>query len=92
MLLIHCKQNSVYFKQDLDSENPLVEKYNKEGKLTIDEFVALIKSVLDEKFKVGENSVISGMISCIPPKEWVVIKCRVCNKPIHGAILIPKKN
>jgi hypothetical protein len=65
----------------------LVEKYNKEGRLTIEEFVTLIRLMLNEKFQVGRASVIYNMKKGIPPDGWQVVRCMNCNKPITGAIV-----
>jgi transposase len=69
----------------------LVEKYNKEGKLTIDEFITLIKLMLNEKYQVGKDSVIQNITNGILPDGWKAETCINCNKPIAGTIMDPTK-
>jgi DNA-binding CsgD family transcriptional regulator len=81
------------FKQDLVTAkniiNPLVEKYNKKGMLTIDEFITLIKLMLNEKYQWGKASVIHDIVNGIPPDGWKVVRCMNCNRPISGVIADP---
>ena len=85
------------FNQDLvtsinnNTTKPLVEKYNKDGKLTIDEFITLIKLMFNEKYKVWRDSVIHNITNGILPDEWKVETCINCNKPITGAMMHPTK-
>lgn len=84
------------FNQQLVTANnnttkPLVEKYNNMGKLTIDEFIILIKSMLNEKYQAGKFSVIYNIKNGIPPDGWEVVRCMNCNKPISGAIVNAKE-
>jgi hypothetical protein len=74
-----------------NTTNLLVEKYNKDGKLTIDEFITLIKLMLNEKYRAGKDSVINNIINGILPDGWKVETCIRCNKPITGAIMDPTK-
>jgi len=74
-----------------NTTNRLVEKYNKEGKLTIDEFITLIKLMLNEKYRAGKDSVINNIINGILPDGWKVETCMNCSKPITGSIVDPKK-
>jgi hypothetical protein len=67
----------------------LVEKYNKEGRLVIDEFVTLISLILNEKYHAGRASVIYNIKNGIPPDGWQIVRCMNCNKPISGAIVDP---
>jgi hypothetical protein len=69
--------------------NSLVEKYNKEGRLVIDEFVTLIRLILNEKYRVGKASIIYNIKNGIPPDGWQVVRCVNCNKPISGVIVDP---
>jgi Zn-finger domain-containing protein len=69
--------------------NPLVEKYKKEGRLAIDEFINLIKFILNEKYQVGKASVIYNIKNGIPPDGWQAVRCMNCNKLISGAMLDP---
>jgi hypothetical protein len=86
----------VDFNQGLATTNNnttkrLVEKYNKEGKLTIDEFITLIKLMLNEKYQVGKDSVTHNIINGILPDGWKAETCITCNKPITGSIVDPTK-
>jgi biotin operon repressor len=74
-----------------NTTKPLVEKYNKDGKLTIDEFITLIKLMLNEKYKVGKDSVIHNITNGILPDGWKVETCINCNKPITAAMMHPTK-
>jgi biotin operon repressor len=74
-----------------NTTNRLVEKYNKEGKLTIDEFITLIKLMLNEKYQGGKDSVTHNIINGIAPDGWKAETCINCNKPISGAIMDPTK-
>jgi hypothetical protein len=67
----------------------LVEKYKKEGRLAIDEFINLIRLILDEKYQVGKASVIYNIKNGIPPDGWQSVRCMNCNKPITGTIVDP---
>jgi transposase len=86
----------VDFNQGLATTNNnttkrLVEKYNKEGKLTIDEFITLIKLMLNEKYQGGKDSVTHNIIKGIVPDGWKAETCVNCNKPITEAIMEPTK-
>lgn len=74
-----------------NTTNRLVEKYNKDGKLTIDEFITLIKLMLNEKYQAGKASLIHNIINGFVPDGWEVEACISCNKPITGAIMDPTK-
>jgi biotin operon repressor len=74
-----------------NTTNRLVEKYNKDGKLTIDEFITLIKLMLNEKYQTGKDSVINNIINGILPDGWKVETCINCNKPITGSMMDPTK-
>ena len=74
-----------------NTTNRLFEKYNKEGKLTIDEFITLIKLMLNEKYQAGKASLIHNIINGYVPNGWEVEACIGCNKPITGAIIDPTK-
>jgi hypothetical protein len=74
-----------------NTTNRLVEKYNKEGKLTIDEFITLIKLMLNEKYQGGKDSVTLNIINGIVPDGWKAETCMNCNKLISGAIMDPTK-
>ena len=74
-----------------NTTNRLVEKYNKYGKLTIDEFITLIKLMLNEKYRAGKDSVINNIINGILPDAWKVETCIRCNKPITESIMDPTK-
>ncbi len=74
-----------------NTAKPLVEKYNKDGKLTIDEFITLIKLMLNEKYQVGKDSVIQNITNGILPDGWKAETCINCNKPIAGTIMDPTK-
>ena len=83
--------NQVLATTDNNTTNRLVEKYNKEGKLTIDEFITLIKLMLNEKYQGGKASLIHNIINGIVPDGWEVEACINCNKPIIGSIVDPSK-
>jgi hypothetical protein len=87
----------VNFNQDLvtannNTTNRLFEKYNKEGKLTIVEFITLIKLMLNEKYQVGKDSVIHNIENGILLDGWKVDSCMNCNQPIIGSIVDPSNN
>jgi hypothetical protein len=86
------------FRQDLvtannnNTINPLVHKYKKDGKLTIDEFITLISLIVNEKYKVGKASVIHNLINDIPPERWEAERCLNCNRPMSRSMVdITKK-
>jgi hypothetical protein len=86
----------VDFNQGLATTNNnttkrLVEKYKKDGKLTIDEFITLIKLMLNEKYQAGKDSVFNNIINGILPYGWKAETCIRCNKPITGSIVDPSK-
>jgi transposase len=74
-----------------NTTNLLVEKYNKDGKLTIDEFITLIKLMLNEKYQGGKASLIHNIINGIIPDGWEEEACIRCNKTIIGSIVDPSK-
>ncbi|MFL6391830.1 MAG: hypothetical protein ACJ71E_07255, partial [Nitrososphaeraceae archaeon] len=81
-----------YLQQDLltannNTINSLVEKFRKDGKLTIDEFITLMKSLLDERYRVGRLSAIGDLINGIIPDGWEAELCLNCNKPVNGAMV-----
>jgi hypothetical protein len=59
--------------------------------LTIEEFITLIKLMLNEKYQGGKDSVTHNIINGILPDGWKVETCITCNKPITGSIVDPKK-
>ena len=80
------------FRQDLLTTsnctiNSLLEKYRKDGKLTIDEFIQLIKSLQNEKYRLGKVSAIDDLVSGNAPDGWVPALCLNCNKPIPGCMV-----
>jgi hypothetical protein len=82
---------NVLLKQDLltannNTINSLVEKF-KDGKLTIAEFITLIKSLLDERYQVGRLSAIRDLINGIIPDGWEADLCLNCNKPVNGVMM-----
>jgi biotin operon repressor len=83
------RQFFLHFRQDLATanNNPLVEKYKKHGKLTIDEFITLLNLVFDQKYQVGKVSVIENLINSIPPEGWEAERCLNCNKPVSGSMV-----
>ena len=83
------------FNQHLVTANnsikPLVEKYNNKGNFTIDEFITLIRLMLNEKYPAGNYSVINNIKNGIPPDGWEVVRCINCNKSMSGAIVNAKE-
>ena len=86
------KKFFLYLKQDLltannNTINSMIEKFRKDGKLTIAEFITLIKSLLDERYQVGRVSAIGDLINGIMPDGWEAARCLNCNKPVIGAMV-----
>jgi biotin operon repressor len=83
------------FNQQIVTANnaikPLVEKYSNKGKFTIDEFITLIRLMLNEKYQAGNYSVINNIKNGIPPDGWEVVRCMNCNKSMSGAIVNAKE-
>jgi biotin operon repressor len=90
------KKFVVHFKQDLLSTNNntislLLQKYKNDGKLSVDEFINLTKSLLNEKYRSGEATAIHKLINGSVPDGWEAVPCLNCNKPIRGSIVDPSK-
>jgi hypothetical protein len=86
----------LHFRQDLliannNTINSLVEKYEKNGKVTIDEFITLITLMLNEKYQGGKASQIHDIINGIPPEGWEEGRCLNCNNTVRGNIIDPTK-
>jgi biotin operon repressor len=91
-IVVLQKKFFLYLKQDLltannNTINSLVEKFRKDGKLTIAEFITLIKSLLDERYQVGRLSAIRDLINGIIPDGWEADLCLNCNKPVNGVMM-----
>ena len=88
---LDLNQGLVTSTKNNNTANLLIEKYNKEEKLTIDEFIILIKLMLNEKYRAGKDSVINNIKNGILPDGWKVETCIRCNKPITESIMDPTK-
>ena len=80
------------FRQDLPitsdyTINSFLEKYRKDGKLTIDEFIKFIDSLLNEKYRLGKVSAIDDLLSGTALDGWATALCLNCNKPIPGCMV-----
>jgi biotin operon repressor len=82
-----------YFRHDLPAatKNPevslLIEKYEKDGKLGIYEFINLIRIMLNESNRLGRLSTIDDLTRGIAPHGWENEKCMNCNGPIRTCML-----
>jgi hypothetical protein len=85
------KKFLLHFKQELLTTNndtiiSLREKYGKDRRLTIDECITLISSLINEKYRLGKVSAIHDLIDGIVPEGWQSVLCLNCNKPITGCM------
>ena len=69
----------------------MLQKYKNDGKLSVDEFINLTRSLLNEKYRSGEASIIHKLINGNVPHGWEAVSCLNCNKPIPGSIVDPAK-
>jgi len=84
------------FEQELLSSknkevNLLVEKYRKDGKLVADDFIGLIKMILNEGYIVGKVSAIDDVMNNIPPVGWEAGRCINCNDVLKQCMENPTK-
>lgn len=59
--------------------------------MSVDEFINLIRSLLNEKYRSGEASAINNLIKGNVPYGWEAVACLNCNKPIKGSIVDPAR-
>jgi hypothetical protein len=90
------KKFFAHFENDLLAANNniidlLLEKYKNDGKLSVDEFINLTRSLLNEKYRSGEATAIHKLINGCVPDGWEVVSCLNCNEPIKGSIADPAK-
>jgi biotin operon repressor len=90
------KKFFAYFDADLlaannNTINLLLQKYKNNGKLSVDEFINLTRSLLNEKYRSGEATAIHKLINGSVPDGWEAVVCLNCNKPIRGSIVDPAK-
>ena len=81
------------FEEDLRNANNnstislLSQKYTNERRLTVDELMNLIKSLLTEKYRSGEAYAIHNLVKGNVPYGWQSMMCDNCANPIRGAIM-----
>ena len=85
------KKFFLHFEQDLlssnnDTLNSLHKKYGNDGNLTINEFIAMTKSLLNEKYKFGKLAAINELLTGTIPDGWQAALCFNCGKPVIGCM------
>jgi biotin operon repressor len=80
-----------HIQEDLRNTNNLTikslfEKYTKDGKLTIEEFIHLTQLLLEERYRLGKISAMGDLVNGNLPEGWEAELCLNCNKPIRGCI------
>src|ERR671933_755599 len=80
-----------HIQEDLRNTNNLTikslfEKYRKDGKLTLAEFINLTQLLLDERYRLGKISAMRDLVNGNLPEGWEAVLCLNCNKPIRGCI------